>query len=208
MSRLIQMAGKRYGRLLVIERRHDATKHAKWLCRCDCGQTKIVGGGSLRSGDTSSCGCYRVDKKKTHGQSRTPEYCAWIGMLYRCEKRKHPSYRRYGARGITVCKRWHNFKTFLADMEERPGANYSLDRIDNNGNYEPINCKWSTRVEQMNNCRNNRVLTFRGESKTLARWAVSCDIKWFTLRGRLRDGWSMERALTQPVQVQRRRLNQ
>ncbi len=126
-------------------------------------------------------------------------------MLYRCEDPSHASYQRYGARGIAVCKQWHEFETFLRDMGRRPSPKHSIDRIDNDGNYEPANCKWSTVIEQANNSRNNRVLTFRGESKTLAQWAREFNMKWDTLRCRLREGWSMERAVTEPLKVQKKR---
>jgi hypothetical protein len=99
------------------------------------------------------------------------EHDAWRGMLARCRNPRHPSYKNYGGRGITACERWNSFENFLDDMGKRPSPKHSLDRIDNNGNYEPGNCRWATRREQANNTRMNRFVTFDGRTMTLAQWA-------------------------------------
>jgi hypothetical protein len=136
----------------------------------------------------------------THGDAArsirggpTVEYRIWTNMLRRCRA----GLRNYGDRGVTVCDRWELFENFLADMGRRPSPDHSLDRIDNDGNYEPGNCRWSTRKEQMRNTRVNRRLTYRGESFTVAEWAERLNINATTIRTRLARGKSIERALSQ-----------
>ena len=157
-SKLIEnMAGTTFGRLVVVELAASKNRKARWMCRCDCGCSVIVTGASLREGDTRSCGCLQRDisrrQSTTHGMSKTPEYRAWIDMIARCTNRDHADWADYGGRGITVCVRWRrSFSGFLADMKRRP-MRKSLDRINNDGNYEPGNCRWSTAYEQVHNRR-------------------------------------------------------
>ncbi len=153
--------GERFGRLTVVERApHDPTAGWRWLCRCDCGKETTVGSSSLRTGNTRSCGCPQRDRVReiltTHGESArgkwTPEFQAWAAMHRRCK----PGYgqrRYYADRGICVCRRWSSYESFLADMGRRPSAEYSIDRINNDGNYEPSNCRWATRSQQQRNKR-------------------------------------------------------
>lgn len=126
-----------------------------------------------------------------------PEYRVWRGMLARCYVASSDSYQLYGARGIVVCDRWHSFENFLADMAPRPSG-MSIDRIDNNGNYEPGNCRWVTPAQQSRNQRTNRILTLNGESMTQQDWAVRIGINAQTIQKRLKLGWSVEKALTTP----------
>lgn len=149
-------------------------------------------------------------QRKTHGQSMTrlrkasPEYVAWAEMIKRCENPNCKSYERYGARGITVCSRWRkDFAAFLADMGPKPSPEHSLDRRDNSGNYDPENCRWATRKEQARNRRTSRLITFNGESKTLAEWGEIRGMNPLTLRIRIHAGWSLEDALMKPLAVQR-----
>lgn len=154
MGKLVDETGKRYGRLLVLRRGgSDRGRNAMWLCRCDCGAEARVLGGSLRSGDTRSCGCLRRERVTTHGKADLPEHSVWEGMLQRCENPNDPDFRHYGGRSIKVCKSWHDFTNFYADMGPRPGVGYSIDRINNAGNYEPGNCRWASREQQMRNTR-------------------------------------------------------
>jgi hypothetical protein len=160
--KLIDISGGRFGRLLVICREGKAIP-VKFKCICDCGKTVVVNSVSLRNGDTRSCGCIRSEKmakeKTKHGQYDTPTYHSWSSMLNRCKCKKHKQYKDYGGRGISVCSRWRgSFEAFLSDMGERPGGK-TLDRIDSDGNYEPTNCKWSTRQEQNRNKRTSRRIT-------------------------------------------------
>lgn len=194
----VDITGKRFGRLVVIHRAANLGKLAAWHCQCDCGEQRIVRGGSLRDGKTVSCGCARRDSgraKKIHGMSHSPTYNVWSSMIQRCYYEKAESYHLYGARGITVCKRWRKFKNFLADMGKQPSGK-SIERIDNNGNYGPSNCRWATRVEQANNRRTNRLLTAFGKTQTVAMWAREVGISMWSLHARITKlGWSVEDAL-------------
>jgi hypothetical protein len=157
--RSIDMAGFRFGRLSVLSQQGKKRGELAWLCQCDCGGQVVTGGYKLRSGQTQSCGCLHKeviskiysDLKKSHGMSYTSEYKSWSQMIDRCERTTHEAYHRYGGRGIKVCDAWRNsFEAFFADMGERPKG-HSIDRINNDGDYEPSNCKWSTPKQQSNN---------------------------------------------------------
>lgn len=166
MPRLLDITGQRFGRLVVIERATKADNRPCWKCRCDCGRTITVQGGSLRSGNTKSCGCFRQDTSRAlllkHGHAgrdnasrlASSEYRSWTHMIGRCENPKDKDYHHYGGRGISVCPRWrHSFSAFLADVGPKPTPRHSIDRINNDGNYEPGNVQWATRSQQMRNRR-------------------------------------------------------
>ena len=151
------LTGQRFGKLLALEPvGEDQQGRVLWRCQCDCGHQTIVIGCNLTSGNSKSCGCVQREKlslrRWKHGMSQSLTYVSWYGMIKRCEDPHHRSYPNYGGRGIKVCERWHSFENFLADMGERPKGT-TLDRIDNNGNYCPGNCKWSTFLEQQRNKR-------------------------------------------------------
>lgn len=152
--------GQRYGRLVVTGEVYAPPKGKSagrwdWICKCDCGTEFQVRKGAVKSGHTSSCGCYHSDriaeKNHRHGQARTYLYWAWQGMFQRCYNPKATWYPDYGGRGITVCDEWRDFERFAADMGERPTPMHSLDRRDNDAGYSPGNCRWATRRQQMNN---------------------------------------------------------
>ena len=197
------LTGRRFGRLVVVALASRGP--TKWLCKCDCGREHTTRSSNLLRGGSESCGCLRSElasarlsaQAKTHGLSRTPEYSAWRSMMSRCYNPKDAAYPRYGGRGIKVCKRWHKLENFLADMDERPPG-LSLDRLDNDGNYEPTNCEWRTDEEQQNNRRDNNYVTWNGETLTEEQWIRRTGLP---VRERLRAGWPVEAALTVPKLV-------
>ena len=195
------MTDRRFGRLFVKHRQQVAGRKVAWCCRCDCGNDTVVKGDQLRAGKTRSCGCLGLDRKTTHGRSHSSEYSIWENMRQRCENPNTPNYSRYGGRGITICERWRRFENFFADMGKRPTGT-SLERINNDGPYEPGNCRWATTKEQALNRRNNRRVTFRGESLTIKEWSQKTGLAWTTLRSRLDKGWPVDVALTVPSTVQ------
>src|SRR6266446_624049 len=137
--------------------------------------------------------------RKNNGRTKTREYKVWLGMKARCYYKSNAAFCNYGLRGITLCDRWkHGFAAFLADMGPRPGPQYTIERKDNNGPYAPDNCIWIPKGDQQKNTRRNHLITYNGETKPKSIWAEEYGLKYFTLNFRLREGWSIERALTTP----------
>lgn len=162
MPKMIDITGQRFGQLIAIKPVFQRERKFYWLCHCDCGSTAIVQGKKLRSGHTQSCGHWRYDgsHSRTHGEGargkETREYQTWKSMLLRCRNPDRADFKYYGGRGIKVCKRWLQFENFLADMGRRPPGRYSIERINNDGNYTPKNCKWLPQREQARNTRRTR----------------------------------------------------
>lgn len=161
MPKMIDITGQRFGQLIAIKPIKQIDRKWHWLCRCRCGVKRIVQGKKLRSGHTQSCGCLKKrGNNLVHGESRkgheTREYKTWKSMRDRCQNSSRADFKYYGARGIKICKRWLQYENFLADMGRRPAKGYSIERINNEGNYTPSNCKWATHVEQMNNTSRTR----------------------------------------------------
>jgi hypothetical protein len=201
MSVAQDITGKQFFRWTVIEKRGVVNGKGHWLCRCSCGTEREVSYASLRRGGTKSCGCYRQevrgDMSRRHGLSKTRTWKTWQAMHGRCS---HPSvngYERYGGRGIKVCERWKLFENFFEDMGERP-AGASLDRIDVNGDYEPGNCRWSSRIEQARNRRDSIKFTWNGVTKHINQWAEETSLSIDTIAQRIKAGWPQEEILTVP----------
>lgn len=206
--------GLKIGRLTVIGKPLSFAKQGGvfFPCQCECGKWLTVRGSLLKPpARKKSCGCLKRDRasellaarKTKHGNSRrgqeTPEFKSWMAMKTRCLNQKEKTYPRWGGRGIKICPQWlgdNGFKQFLSDMGPKPSISHSLDRIDNDGDYEPSNCRWATQVQQGNNKRNNVIIEFDGKKMTIAQWANLLGIKRATLSRRLKAGWSIERALT------------
>ncbi len=204
MSKLIDLTGQRFGRLVVIERAGNKRREALWKCRCDCGTFKEVTSYNLRKGMTQSCGCLRKETTSemfrgnktcmTHGRYGTRLYRIWAGMKHRCSpscsKREFDSY--YG-KGIRVCNEWNDFAVF-AEWALKSGYSdeLSIDRINNDGNYEPENCRWATIETQINNRSNSKYVTYRGETLTVAQWERKIGMNRGSLRGFLERGKTIE----------------
>jgi len=199
------LAGRRFGRITVRGRGPNEHKTmARWHCVCDCGKQTLVRHRSLVKGLTMSCGCYGKEIGRTaalvHGESHDPTRVAWIDMLDRCQNPSNASYHNYGGRGISVCQWWtKSFDSFLRDVGRRPSKNHSIDRINNNGNYEPGNCRWATRTEQSRNRRTNRLVTAFGETLPAISWAERYGLRPTTLINRLNSGMSPEDAIRKPA---------
>lgn len=196
MPRIV-LDGQRFGRWVAIVYRG----RCRYLCRCDCGTEREVFIPSLRRGVSRSCGCLHVEllraRATTHGLTGTSEHKIWKGIRKRCSNARTEMFSHYGGRGIRVCERWESFENFLADMGPRPSPRHSLDRIDNDGHYEPGNCRWATRKEQTRNRRKTKFVTWKGERRSVPAWAELLGIPCDTLYHRL-ERWSVERAFTSP----------
>lgn len=195
----IDLTGKRFGRLLVIapDEKRDCNGNWFWLCKCDCGNTAVVHGHKLGR-KTNSCGCLRRENTRAmktkhgamagvHNGSAKPGklYQLWKGMKQRCLNPKCPCYHRYGGRGITICERWLDFAAFRDDMIPTYKPGLTLDRINNDGPYEPANCRWATQLQQSRNKRTNMRITHNGRTMTLSEWAAETGIGWGTIRQRI-----------------------
>lgn len=203
--KLKDLRGQKFGRLTVIEPAFEGKHGWKWRCKCDCGNESFVYGWLL--GKTVSCGCFAREKsaerRKTHGKSHSRLMPIWLSMKQRCFNTKAKAYKSYGARGITVCDEWKNsFESFEKwafengyDETAHKGL-CTLDRIDNDGNYEPSNCRWITNAEQQRNKRSNRLITYGGETLSIAEWSRKLGIPDATIRGRLNRGRSIEDVLS------------
>jgi len=198
------LAGKRFGRLLVLSFAGKLKRVSSWNCKCDCGNLKAISSTHLCSGHTQSCGCLHSEViaaiSTTHNASRTSEYRIWCTMIQRCTNPNSVTYPRYGGRGVRVCERWaESFENFQSDMGKRPSTKHSIDRIDGEGHYEPGNCRWVTSKVQGRNKRNNIVLTVDGESLCVSEWSERTGIPYGTIYARVRSGWNAERAVKTPL---------
>lgn len=186
MPKIIDLNEQKFGRLTVLKFAKKVKRKTHWLCKCDCGNERVVYSGHLKNGHTQSCGCYMKERSSEanikHGQNRskkpTSEYKTWIDIKYRCsENAADNNFKSYYGKGIRVCERWINsFENFFEDMGKKPSPKHSIDRINNDGNYEPSNCKWSTNREQARNKSTNRWIEANGEKMVLRDWESKLNI--------------------------------
>lgn len=180
------IVGRRFGMLTVCARVFETPSDGpKWSCRCDCGKVKVIRGNALRRGQ-HSCGCVSLGKR-THNMSQTRAHRIWCAMRLRCNDPSNSNYPRWGGRGISVCERWEKFENFLADMGFPPDG-LTIERIDNNGNYEPGNCRWATRFEQAQNKRDTRLVNVGGETVSMEEAARRLGMSGTSLGRRLDKG--------------------
>lgn len=198
--------GTRFGRLVVQEQveayvNRQGARMQQYRCVCDCGSSGVYRSRLLRVGHTKSCGCLSREvagaRLRTHGEAsaarRRREYTVWAGMIARCENPKEESFRNYGARGISVCQKWRDsYEAFLSDMGRCP-AGMSIERIDNDGNYEPGNCRWATKREQGRNTRVNLIVIYRGREMPLVEACELSGVNYSKVYQRIRAGWPMNR---------------
>lgn len=210
MPKFIDLSGQRFNRLTVVRRAQNIGKSVAWLCLCDCGKNTTIEAGSLKRGNTKSCGCLN---REPHGRGRlrhghsmraggkktTKEYNTWQGMLARCTNPSSEYFNDYGGRGIYVCDKWLTFENFLADMGPAPTEKHSIDRRDNGGPYTPDNCQWVTKTEQARNKRNNVVLECRGKRLTVAEWSEVSGVNPKLIYWRLKRGWIEDAAIFTPA---------
>lgn len=199
------LSGEKFGRLTVLKYSHSKNKRSYWLCVCDCGKIKTASGRNLSDGGTKSCGCLTVEGNNyKHGHAlagnQTPEYKTWSKIKERCFVESDHAYKYYGGRGITMCRKWdESFDEFFKYIGNKPEGDYSIDRINNNKNYEPGNVRWATKEQQANNTRKNVYIEYGGITKTMSQWSKIEGMLPGTLRKRLDMGWSISKSIETPV---------
>ena len=198
----IDLKDRVFGRLTVVKYEFSKNHKRYWLCKCECGNDKYIHTSVLTSGHTISCGCYKRENIKNglrtkHKLRNTRLYRIWANMKTRCYNANDPHYERYGARGISICDEWrNNFKSFYDwAMSNGYEDNLTIDRVNNDGNYEPSNCRWATVKEQNQNKRTVKFLTYNGETKTIPEWTKDLNLGKETIRERIKKGWSTEECL-------------
>ncbi len=200
MSYFIDITGKKFHNLTVISRHGTYRTEATWLCKCDCGKTTVVRSSNLKTGSIKGCGCLKKYNSTTHGLSKSVTYKSWVGMKSRCFNPSEHYFKRYGGRGIAICKEWEkSFESFFDDMGERPSPKHSLDRIENDGNYEPGNCRWATKKEQAQNTSTNILREHNGKILPSIEWSRKLGGSYDIVGRRIRKGWSISKAITTPI---------
>lgn len=187
------LTGIKYGKWVVSGFAYKTPKSVYWQCRCECGTVKNVRDSTLLNGESSGCGVGKCNHSYKHGNKKTRAYLAWQGMLNRCNNTRTKEFHRYGGRGIVVCDRWKQFVNFLEDMGE-PAKGLTLDRKESDGNYEPSNCRWATRLEQGGNTCRVKKVTYQGETRSVRNWATVKNIHYKTLLQRIHLGWDLDLA--------------
>ena len=205
------LLNKKFGKLTVVSLDHLGKGGAFWLCECECGHHKVVRGSHLTAGDVKSCGCLRKEvlDSTTHGMSYSRLYNSWASIKKRCLLVTNKSYKSYGGRGITICDEWKESFEAFRDWALANGYDDTLtiDRIDNDGNYEPSNCRWVNAKTQARNRITNTLITFNGKTRCVSEWAEMKGMSNGALLERLRKGWSIERALTQKIRQLRKKVS-
>ena len=214
MSKKLNLIGQKFGRLTVIKFSHlNKWKTNYWICKCKCNKIVIISSSNLKSGYTKSCGCFRIEKMTKHGFCRTRFYTIWQGIKKRCFNPNSKRFSDYGGRGIIVCQRWLKFENFCDDMyksykehcNKYSEKNTTIDRFpNNNGNYKLNNCRWATRKEQAINMRTNQFLTYKKQTLTISQWEQKLNFGKSIIRGRIKSGWSISKALTTPVKTRKK----
>lgn len=211
MAMAKELLNQQFGDLTVTQKLDSRKGHMHWLCRCKCGKIAEVSTGNLNSGHTKSCGCLQKKRsaeiKMVHGLykdatgKRTKLYHVWGGMKERCFNQNHQAYKDYGRRGITVCEEWLEYAVFH-DWAMKSGykQGLSIERINNDGNYEPANCEWIPRLHQAANRRNVRMITHDDVTLTASEWGKRLNLNPKNILNRLRRGWSVEEALTNSIE--------
>lgn len=206
MSNFKDLTNKRFGKLLVIENTNKKkNKKTIWLCKCDCGDYKEVQVDNLTTGHTKSCGCLN-GKGYKHNLKNTRLYYIWSCMKQRCYNKNHKQYKDYGQRGIKICNEWHEFINFYnwainTDYQD----NLTIDRINNNGNYEPENCRWVNMKIQSNNRRSNHIIEYKNETHTLKEWCDILKLNYKTMQTRINSlKWGVEKAFETPINTKYR----
>lgn len=201
MKSFKDLTGQKFGRLFVIGRANNKSGKPHWLCKCDCGNEVVVEGYNLKTGHTRSCGCLQketnIKRLTTHDLSKSRIYRTWRAIKNRCFNKNLKEYKNYGGRGIIVCAEWLNDFQAFYDWSIMNGYTdeLTIDRIDNDGNYEPLNCRWTTRKEQANNRRMCRIFTYNGVTKNYKQWCDFLNINYKTFHTRISRGWEIEKAL-------------
>jgi hypothetical protein len=192
-----------FGRWTVLGFSHVERQYYRyWICECACGKDRDVQERYLLSGRSKSCGCGAGMKNRRHGLSNNKVHKAWRQMWGRCTRKHQADYSFYGGRGIRVCERWKTFELFLEDVGMPPTQKHSLDRVNNNGNYEPGNCRWATHTQQVRNTRQTIMLTLGERTMAAGDWADELGINSRTIKSRIRYGWAVEDILS-PVITKR-----
>lgn len=204
MPKFQDLSGQKFNYLKVIEHagRNHIGKHM-YLCKCDCGKTVIVRGEDIKSGNTKSCGCMRrqmtIDKNFKHGFAHTPMYNVWSEIKERCLNPNNKSYKNYGGRGIVMCEEWLDYMNFHRDMVSTYREGLTIERVGNDKGYSKSNCIWADINVQANNKRKNHFIEYAGERLTISQMARKHNMKPYIVQKRIYKGWSVEKALTTPV---------
>lgn len=207
MPKKLDLTGMRFGRLVALEEDpvRSSNGHIRWKCVCDCGNYKTVDSSHLKRGLIRSCGCLLIETtqqrnretKRTHGQRNTRLYSIWHSLKQRVLNPNHTAFEHYGGRGISICEEWMQFEPFFQwSMENGYREDLTIERIDNDGDYSPGNCKWATSKEQANNRSNNTLITYDGKTMTISEWADYLEIPYDRLLKRITSGMPLDRALS------------